>query len=168
MSRSIEQMKTLISDANKKINELEAQVASAVEYKINLVKQLSEVIAESTVAPKDINSGIIIESGPDDINADSLIGYAGHGLVTQPTAENQFKSAEKDGDGNLVLETDIEVVIDKAEAEKKTMALIATEAATVAKAKAENEDTGALNKGEKLEERLLEQEKQTALNEVKE
>ena len=136
MGRSIEQMKTLISDANKKINDIEAQMKVAVNYKLDLVKQLSEVIAESTVAPSDINADITIESGPDDINADSLIGYAGHGLVTQPTAEDQFKDAETDGDGNLILDTDVEVI--RPLSESNIMEIAAKEAAQVAAERAKN------------------------------
>ena len=55
MGRSIEQMKTLIADANKKINEIDAQRDKAVEYKLNLLQQFTEVIGETTVVPDDSN-----------------------------------------------------------------------------------------------------------------
>ena len=61
MGRSIEQMKTLIADANKKINEIDAQRDKAVEYKLNLLQQFTEVIGETTVVPDDPYSDVIIE-----------------------------------------------------------------------------------------------------------
>ena len=85
MGRSIEQMKSLIADANKKINEIEAQRDKAVEYKLSLLQQFTEVIGETTVAPSDPNQDIIIEPTGADINSDSLIGYTGHGLIDKPT-----------------------------------------------------------------------------------
>lgn len=137
MGRSVEQMKTLISDANRKIIDLEAQLAKAVEYKLNLLMQMTEVIGESTIAPTDIESGIVVKQSKDDINSDELIGFTGHGLKDKPTKEFMLKDAETDEDGNLILERDddeIREVDDEA-----VMAVAKAEAAKVAEAKAKDD-----------------------------
>ena len=119
---------------------LEAQVAKAVEYKLNLLMQFTEVIGESTIAPTDIESGIVVKQSKDDINSDELIGFTGHGLKDKPTKEFMFKDAETDEDGNLILERDddeIREVDDEA-----VMAVAKAEAAKVAEAKAKDDHTG--------------------------
>ena len=134
MGRSIEQMKSLIADANKKINEIEAQRDKAVEYKLSLLQQFTEVIGETTVAPSDPNQDVIIEPTGADINSDSLIGYTGHGLIDKPTKEDIFRNAETDEDGNLIVERDMETI--EAVNNEKIMAVAAAEAAKVAEARA--------------------------------
>jgi len=134
MGRSIEQMKTLIADANKKINEIDAQRDKAVEYKLNLLQQFTEVIGETTVAPDDPNSDVIIEPTGADINSDTLIGYTGHGLVHKTTKEESLGSSELDEDGNLIVERDMATI--EAVNNEKIMAVAAAEAAKVAEARA--------------------------------
>ena len=87
-------MKTLISDANKKINDIDAQRDKAVEYKLSLLQQMAEVVGETTVVPADPNSDVIIEPTGADINSDELIGYTGHGLIDKPTKEDILKEQE--------------------------------------------------------------------------
>tara|TARA_E500000081_G_scaffold55139_1_gene58054 strand:- start:87 stop:590 length:504 start_codon:yes stop_codon:yes gene_type:complete len=138
MGRSVEQMKTLISDANRKIIDLEAQVAKAVEYKLNLLMQFTEVIGESTIAPADVESGVVVEQSKDDINTESLIGFTGHGLKDKPTKEDILRDAETDEDGNLILERDDEEI--REVDDEAIMAVAKAEAAKVAEAKAKTID----------------------------
>ena len=133
MGRSIEQMKTLIADANKKINEIDAQRDKAVEYKLSLLQQFTEVIGETTVVPADPNSDVIIEPTGADINSHQLIGYTGHGLIDKPTKEDIFRDAETDEDGHLIVERDMETI--EAVNNEKIMAVAAAEAAKVAEAR---------------------------------
>lgn len=137
MGRSIEQMKTLIADANKKINDIDAQRDKAVEYKLNLLQQMAEVIGETTVVPPDPDSDVIIEPTANDINSHELIGFTGHGLVHKTTKEESDGGSELDEDGNLILERDMET-IEKVNNEK-IMAIAAAEASKVAQAKAKDD-----------------------------
>ncbi len=146
MGRSIEQMKTLISDANKKINDIEGQMKVAVDYKVNLIKQLSEVIAESTKAPTDIEKGEVVVQSSDDINSADLIGYSGHGLIDKPTEEDILRNAEKGEDGSLIVVQDPDIIIDVSKS--NIMEIAAAEAAAVSEAKAK--DIAAGNPGEEV------------------